>query len=430
MLESVRLRVLLVIEVVFVLHLQFRRVCPVIVSSASCTSVFGQLTSHITPQINERTIFPQSMADLEVTTCSNPGCDQPGTSSCSACKTTVYCCVICQTADWPHHKEECQGHLRKIGTANLAKAKGFQQQQNYAQSLRYGELAATKLKQLKDRRLETVEAIDEALTCKYNALGRMGRQREALECIKECYTLWAMNHLRHPGSIRAALSLIQSCLHNKEYEDAERYARHAYFMIAEMTDNFIPADEQPRFLADVSYWLASAIYWLAQSGGIPLEEKQKAGEEAIAHARKALEMRTQLYGSESTKVAASMASLATVLNYFNDVDDDEILILIGQAITIYSQVEGSTSMNVAVDENDLGNAYKGRAMRAQDANDLDRSLANFKLALSHYREAARIFRIINHVDSADGVLRNVDEAEKRIREIGIAQAAASAATRG
>ena len=96
----------------------------------------------------------------EVKPCSNPGCDQPGTKSCSACKTTFYCCVICQTADWTKHKEECDGHLRKVGKANLEKALGFYRQQNWMQALRYGELAATKLKQLKDRRLETVQTID------------------------------------------------------------------------------------------------------------------------------------------------------------------------------------------------------------------------------------------------------------------------------
>ena len=65
------------------------------------------------------------MAEVaEVKPCSNPGCDQPGTNQCSACKTTVYCCVICQTADWPKHKEECDGHLRQMGKANLAKAQG------------------------------------------------------------------------------------------------------------------------------------------------------------------------------------------------------------------------------------------------------------------------------------------------------------------
>ena len=220
------------------------------------------------------------MAEMteEVVICSNPGCDQPGTNHCSACKTTFYYCVICQSADWSHHKEECQGHLRKVGMANLVKAQGFQQQQqNYVQSLRYGELAATKLKQLKDRRLETVKLIDAALVFKFNALQRLNRHKEALQCIKECYTLWAMNHLRNPGSMSAALLLIQSCLHNGEYEDAERYARHAYFMIAEMTDNFIPVDQRPRFLADGSYWLAQAILALARAGSIPPAEQQKVG---------------------------------------------------------------------------------------------------------------------------------------------------------
>ena len=151
-----------------------------------------------------------SQAVAEVKPCANPGCDQPGTKSCSACKTTVYCCVICQTADWNHHKEECSGNLLKVGMAHLAKAKGFHQQQNWVQTLRYGELAATKLKQLKDRRLETVQLINDALISQYNALQFMVRDREALECIKECYTLWAMNHLRNPGSMNAALLLIQS----------------------------------------------------------------------------------------------------------------------------------------------------------------------------------------------------------------------------
>ena len=133
----------------------------------------------------------------EVIPCSNPGCDQPGTNHCSACKTTVYCCVICQTADWVHHKEECQGHLLKVGKAKLVKALGFHDGQNWAQTLHHAELAATKLKQLKDRRLETVEAINDALTYQFNALQRLNRQKEAMECIKECYTLWAMNYLRN-----------------------------------------------------------------------------------------------------------------------------------------------------------------------------------------------------------------------------------------
>ena len=140
------------------------------------------------------------MAEVELKPCSNPGCDQPGTSSCSACKTTFYCCVICQTADWTQHKEECQGHLRKVGKSNLAKAQGFDREQNWAQTLRYAELAATKLKQLKDRRLETVELIYAAMTSKYNALQLMGRDREAMEWIVLKTGLSAQK-LRAPNTI-------------------------------------------------------------------------------------------------------------------------------------------------------------------------------------------------------------------------------------
>ena len=366
--------------------------------------------------------------------CSNPGCDQPGTSSCSACKTTFYCGVICQTADWPKHKEECHGHLRKVGMANLAKAQGFHGS-NWVQALRYAEIAATKLKQLKDRRLETVLAIDIALSTKFDALQFLDRHREAMECAKERYTLWAMNHMRNSGSIKAAFGLIRSCLHNNEYEDAEHFARHAMFMINDMTDSFIPSDERPYFLADGSRYLALAIYHLASNGGIPPEGKQKAGEEAIVLAREALEIRTQLHGTECIDVAGDMTVLADVLDYFRNVDDDEVLRLYEQSIAIFSRVHGSSSPNVGVGERKSGSVYRSRANRALDANDLDRCMANLELALPHYREAARIDRAVNRVVSADRNLQIVSDIEGTIRELGIARtiaatAAAAAATRG
>ena len=59
--------------------------------------------------------------------------------------------------------------MRKVGKINLEKATQFNREQNWSQALRYGEIAATKLKQLKDRRLETVQAIDKALGCKFNS---------------------------------------------------------------------------------------------------------------------------------------------------------------------------------------------------------------------------------------------------------------------
>ena len=98
-------------------------------------------------------------------TCSNPGCDQPGTNRCSACKTSLYCGPICQTANWIHHEEECPGHLLKLGMSNLAKARElFHRERNFPQSLRCADLAATKLQKLKDH---PVEDVDEALFIKY-----------------------------------------------------------------------------------------------------------------------------------------------------------------------------------------------------------------------------------------------------------------------
>ena len=235
--------------------------------------------------------------------CSNPECDQPGTKACSACKTTLYCGPICQTADWGHHKEECQEHLRKVGTSNLTKAVSFHEQQNWLQVIHCSLIAAAKLKQLKDRRLETVVDISDAMTGMYNALTHLNRHDEALECIQECFTLWIMNHLRNPGSVHVSLLLIQCYINNKKFETAEQYARETYAVIAELTDNFIPADQRLKFLANGSYWLAVAIYRLTEAGGIPSEEKQKAGEESITLARKALELQIQLDGTESIDVA-------------------------------------------------------------------------------------------------------------------------------
>ena len=168
---------------------------------------------------------------------------------------------------------------------------------------------------------------------------------------------------------------------------------------------------------------------MAKAGGIPPEAKQKAGEEAIELARKALELHTQLHGTESIDVAADMSSLADVLGIGN-VDDDEIPRLYEQAIVIFSRLQGSSSPNVAIGKMKLGNAYKNKATTANAANDLNRCMANLELALTQYREAARIFSIINHVDNTNAALHNIAEVEKNIRKIEIVRAAATTTTAG
>ena len=360
------------------------------------------------------------MAEESLPTCSNPGCDQPGTKQCSACKSTPYCDPICQTAHWTHHKEECPGHLRKVGMAHLAKALGFQQQRNWVQTLRYADLALTKLKQLKDRRLETVEIIDGAFQFKFNALNTMGRDKEALECAKEQYTLWAMNHIRNPKMFNAVFGLIDSCIHNGEYDDALLYAHTAHEMVVNDADGIIPSDQRERLIAEGCYWLSVATHELAQAGGIPPEEKQKAGEKAIAAARQALEIRTRMHGIENMEVAQAITVLADVLDLFNDIDDDEVLRLHEQANSIISRLEGSSSVNVAVGQQKMGAAYHNRARRAQATKHLDQCITNFELSLSHFGEAIRIYRVNNFMDKANEVLRFTMGIEVHIQEIGAA----------
>ena len=319
-----------------------------------------------------------------------------------------------------HHKEECQGRLRKLGEAHLQKAKGFHRERNLSQSLHFSELALTMLKKLKARPLEVIELMDDAMTTKNNALSFMGQKEEALECAKERYSLWAAGYMRHHGMLNAAFPLIGSLILNKEFDQAHLIANTAYEMIINDTDNIIPDEKRQYFLAQGSRLLGRATFQLAKSGGIPSEEKQKAGEEAIALIRKALEIDTQLYGAESDEVAVDLNSLASILAFFNDVNDDEILRLYDQAIAIYGRVQGGLSPNVAISVNNLASAYDGRADRARDANDLDRCVVNLELALTHYREAARIYRAINHVDAADRSSQRASRVEEKLIQVRIA----------
>ena len=360
---------------------------------------------------------------VAMATCANPGCEQPGINKCSGCQTTPYCGPICQKIHWVIHKESCDGRLRKMGMDHLVKARDFHRENNWSQVLRYSDLAATKLKQLKDRPLE---AISEALACKCTALGFLGQYKEQLECAKEWYCLWNTKPT-DVGAIRAAFALINSCINNKEYADAHLYASTLYEIINHKHDNKIPDDQRQRYIAQGAYSLAQATLKLAQDGGIPPEEKQKAGQEAIALLRRALEIHTQLDGTDSAKVASDMCVLAEALEYFNDDDDDEVLRLFEQSIAIDARVYGSLSVSVAIDEDKLGNTYRNRAKRAHVANDRDHELANLELALTHIREAGRIYRAIGRVDQVDVAARNAVIIEEELRQVAIAKVAVVAA---
>ena len=360
------------------------------------------------------------MADLA--TCKRPGCDQPGVSLCASCRLVGYCCRTCQVEDWPRHKEtDCQGHIRKIGMAHLQKAKGFFRDNNWMQTLRYSELALVKLKQLNDR---PIEALDEALSHKFDALNFMDRDREALECAQERYCLYLTSHT-HPPAIVASFCLIESCIHNEEYEDAALYARTTWETITLSRDSHIPDADREWFTAQGAYYLARAMLKLAENGDVPPEENQTVGQEATGLARRSLEIFTQLHGLEHQDVANAMILLADALASFNNVEDVEILRLYEQSISITARMQGRLSVNVAVGENNLADAYHKRARRAHTVNDLDQELDNLQESLLHCREAARICRAINLVEKADDFAQCVAEVEEEVRQCTIAQTAAA-----
>ena len=140
---------------------------------------------------------------------------------------------------------------------------------------------------------------------------------------KKWYCLYLTKHT-HPHAIEAGFALIESCIHNKEFFDAVLYARTSWETITLSRDSHIPDDEREWFIAKGAHYLAKATFALAMNGGVSAEEKQATGVEAIMLARRALEIHTQLHGAESNEVAGDMPTLASVLNYFNDIDDDEV----------------------------------------------------------------------------------------------------------
>ena len=353
------------------------------------------------------------MATPTVHTCSCPGCLNPGTCCCSACKNTFYCSGTCQTADWTHHKEECEGRLRKQGITHLEKAQGFYRETNWPEVFRYADLALSKLNQLKDR---PVEVISEVLCMKFNALNQTGQHMVALECAKEWYCLWLTKHT-HPPAIRAAFALMESCIHNKEYADARIYAHTTWETITMSRDSHIPEGEREEYTAYGAHYVAKSILALADSGGLPAKEKQEAGEEAIARARQALAISSRLRGMEHENMAVDvMSTLAQILDYFNPIDDDdEPIRLFEQAKVFHTRTQGSLSANVAQTEECMSDSYFKRARRAHDANDLNREMANLNLSLSHCREAVRIYRAIGQTDMANKAVQQVVDIERHRR---------------
>ena len=353
--------------------------------------------------------------------CCCPGCEKPGKSHCSACKNAFYCGPTCQTADWPHHKKECEGHLQKVGMKHLTKGYGFIDTYNFEEAIRQSNLGLAKLKAMKKRPLD---AISELLKIKCVALSSTHRLVESLQCAEKNYNLWAVSRgPAHPSTIDASFYLINHSLANELYEKAELYARTLWEIIHnDRESRDIPAAMRPLFVARAASLLSLAIQQLAASGGIPPEKKEKAGTVAIARARQSVEAYTQLFGTEDGLTATAMVQLARILDYFNDVDDD-----CKQAITIIIRVDRHTSQNVAASEEIFGAAYEKRSTRAYNALDLERCATNLELALPHFLEAERIHRANKNVVDADQSHNRAERIEEKLRRVVIAKARAAAA---
>ena len=341
-------------------------------------------------------------------TCSCPGCVNPGTCWCSACQTTFYCSGKCQTADWPSHKEECEGYLRKQGIALFEKAQGYDRERSYPQALRYADIALIKLNQHKDRPVELTSAV---MSIKFDSLNMMGQDKDALECAKEWYCLWLTKHT-HPPAITAAFALIESCIHNGEYDDVRLYAHTTWETITLSRDSHIPDSQREEFTARGAHYVAKSIFAMVQSGGIPAEEKHEAGNEAITRARQALDIFSRLHGIERKTVAMAKVMLAQVLDFFKEDGNDESLRLFEDSKAIYTQLQGNSSIKVGEIEEDLGALYYKRAKRALNGtNDLHSTLSYLDLSLLRLREATRIYRSLGQLN------KEVDRSTKMTIEI-------------
>ena len=95
---------------------------------------------------------------------------------------------------------------------------------------------------------------------------------------------------------------------------------------------------------------------------------------------------------------------------------------------MFAQVQGNLSSNVATCEDNLGRMYYYRAKRALAADDLDRYVTNLELAASQYRESARIYRAVNHMDSVDTAARCEREVHEELHLAILAKAAVTLLT--
>ena len=140
-------------------------------------------------------------------------------------------------------------------------------------------------------------------------------------CAQERSQLWHMHiHTGYPGALAAMFTQIELSIITNVLDHAENNARIVQFLSSERT-NLLSDAHRPSHIAESSRLRALIILRKAQSGGIPPEGRQKAGEEAIMLAREAVALsvgdpNSIVFSIDETLTAQRV--LHEVIKYFDE----------------------------------------------------------------------------------------------------------------
>lgn len=163
-----------------------------------------------------------------------------------------------------------------------------------------------------------------AFVTKGNNLMMQERNSEAKSVFEESYNLVVTAHDPvHPLVLQAGDLLINSCLLNKEYYDAERFSRFCYQSLTR------PIDSESEEVASVARSLAEATYHLIVSKGV------EGGDllEAEMLSRKSLRICEKFYGRNHFTAVSILSTLSNILRLKGG-HDDEVKSLLEQCRTI------------------------------------------------------------------------------------------------
>ena len=179
-----------------------------------------------------------------------------------------------------------------------------------------------------------------------------------------------------------------------------------------MTDITIPSALYKQFEADVEYYLSSTILKCSKSKNDAVEDREQKREEAISHARKALNLYEQLYGSRHQEVVEAVHNLSLILTYFCPENEDEDLRLLLRSLFLYQELETESSINVGICRNELFGLYVTKAEKAEGES----RIKYLKLAHLNLASAKSTFLALNH-PLLNVATINLEKLQRNIQEI-------------